>query len=260
MDIVAVGDVHGRADLLERLLEYIYVNLPQVRIIFLGDIIDRGPYSRQAMDLVEHELSRQPASILIQGNHEDLMLRFLDRGSELSRGWHYNGGAATVASYGYEGYEFIGDDGLGRFTDELVCRFLDEHSSHVFMLRNALPCFQTEDYFFVHAGIDPAIPLYEQDPYLMRWDSRPLIAHSRQLPKTVIHGHTITASRQPEVSLSRVNLDSGAYLSNKLTAVLVPEDDVPPSFIVSSGSKGETYSVREIEPVALSGGLVETLR
>ncbi|NOV20304.1 hypothetical protein E5S70_30335 [Ensifer adhaerens] len=65
----AIGDVHGRADLLERLLEHTYVNLPRPRVVFLGDIIDRGPDSRQCMNLVEQELSRQPASVLIQGNH-----------------------------------------------------------------------------------------------------------------------------------------------------------------------------------------------
>ncbi|MCA1408415.1 serine/threonine protein phosphatase [Ensifer sp. IC3342] len=249
MDTVAVGDVHGRADLLERLPEYIYVNLPHVRVVFLGDVIDRGPYSRKALDLVEHELSRQPASVLIQGNHEDLMLRFLDRGSELSRGWHYNGGDATVASYGYDGYEYTGPDGFGRFRDELAVKFLEEHPSHVAMLRNALPCYQTADYFFVHAGIDPDVPLDEQDRYLMRWDSKPLIAHTGRLPKIVAHGHTITESHQPELYESHINLDTGAYMSNKLTALLLPMGDPRPTFIVSSGSKDKAYSVREAEPL-----------
>ncbi|PDT46677.1 hypothetical protein CO661_17395 [Sinorhizobium fredii] len=249
MDTVAIGDVHGRADLLERLLEYLYVNFPRVRMVFLGDIIDRGPYSRQAVDLVENELLRQPASVLIQGNHEDLMLRFLDGGSERSHGWRYNGGDATVASYGYHGYGYTDDEGFGRFRDELAARFSEEHPTLVALLRNAVPCVQTEDYFFVHAGIDPGVPLDEQDPYLMRWDSKPLISHRGRLSKIVVHGHTITESGRPEMFDHRINIDTGAYRTNTLTAVLLPEDGLPATFIVSSGSRAEAYSVREIEPV-----------
>lgn len=252
MDTVAIGDVHGRADLLERLLEYIYVNLPRSRVVFLGDIIDRGPDSRQAMNLVEHELKRQPASVLIQGNHEELLLRFLDKGTAYSRGWRHNGGDATVASYGLQGYEFEDDEGYGRFTDELASKFQEEYSGHVAVLREALPCLQTDDHFFVHAGILPWISLDEQDPYLMRWKSQPLLAHTAHLPKIVIHGHHVTQSHRPEVYKSRVSIDTGAYYSNKLTAVLLPADESPPTFLVSSGSVDTPYLLSEVEPSILS--------
>ncbi|KQW47214.1 MULTISPECIES: metallophosphoesterase [unclassified Ensifer] len=252
MDAVAIGDIHGRADLLERLLEYIYVHLPRSRIVFLGDIIDRGPDSRQAMNLVEHELRRQPTSVLIQGNHEELLLRFLDNGPAYSRGWRYNGGDATVASYGLQGYEYEDDEGYGHFTDELATRFIEEHPTHVAILRKALPCLQTEDHFFVHAGIVPGVSLDEQDPYIMRWKSRPLVSHTGHLPKIVVHGHHITESHRPEVFKSRVGLDTGAYYSNKLTAMLVPDTGAAPIFLVSSGAKDEVYAVKEVQPRVLS--------
>ncbi len=255
MDMIAVGDVHGRADLLERLLEYVYVRFPRSRIVFLGDIIDRGPNSRQAMDLVEHELKRQPASALIQGNHEELLLRFVDQGTAFSRGWRHNGGDATVSSYGLHGYEYEDDDGYSRFRDDLAHRLAEEHAAHISIFRKALPCLQTDDYFFVHAGIVPEVPLDEQDPYMMRWKSQPLLAYRGHLPKIVVHGHSITESHRPEVYKSRVNLDTGAYYSHKLTAMLVPDEGSAPVYFVSSGSPDHAYAVQEVHAHLLSDAL-----
>ncbi|MCY1291633.1 hypothetical protein D9M70_408300 [compost metagenome] len=82
----------------------------------------------------------------------------------------------------------------------------------------------------------------------MRWKSRPILAHTGYLPKTVIHGHHVIESHRPEVYKSRVSLDTGAYYSNKLTAVLLPADKSLATFLVSSGAVGTTYRVDEVEP------------
>lgn len=87
----------------------------------------------------------------------------------------------------------------------------------------------------------------------MRWKSQPLIAYTGRLAETIIHGHVVTDSRLPEIYKSRVGLDTGAYYSNKLSAMLLPDDGSPPFFLVSSGSQNEPYLVQEVQPRLLKG-------
>jgi len=243
MDTIAIGDVHGRADLLEHLLIHIHANHPETRIVFLGDIIDRGPDSRQCLDMVASELKRNPDSKLIMGNHEDLMLRFLDGGSTLSRGWCWNGGLSTVTSYGYAGYDFCGDDNFMYLRDELADRFKSEYPSHVAIMGEAVPYVDLPEYVLVHAGIVPGVAMDQQDPYKLRWDSKSLIAHKDRLRKVVVHGHTITASRMPEIHVNRINVDCGAYESGILCATLLSAE-ASPAFILSQ-RQGRQYKVQD---------------
>ena len=233
MDTIAVGDIHGRADLLERLLEHVHAFHPDARVVFLGDIIDRGPDSKDCLDMVASELARNSASRLIMGNHEDLMLRFVDGGSEWSRSWCWNGGLSTVASYGYKGYDFLDDDDLVCLSDELADILRTEQSSHIAMIRDAVAFLELPNFVLVHAGIDPAFPMDQQNPYKMRWDSKTLIACHDRLPKTVVHGHTITESLLPEIYANRVSIDCGAYKSGVLCAALLSNGERP-SFILST--------------------------
>lgn len=249
MDTIAIGDVHGRADLLEIMLEFSREELGDPRVVFLGDIIDRGPSSRQALDLVQEELRRNPQSVLIQGNHEDLLLRFIDGGADSSRRWHWNGGDQTVASYGISGFGYRDDDGFERFEDELAKVFMEQHRSHLDLIRAAPSFFETQEYFFVHAGIDPLVSLDQQDPYLMRWNGKLLTAYHGPLAKTVVHGHTVTESRYPELHANRINLDTGAYDSNKLSAAWLRRG-IPPTFLTASSLSGEGLMVWETHAAA----------
>lgn len=243
MDTIAVGDIHGRADLLERLLEHVHAFHPNARVVFLGDIIDRGPDSKDCLDMVASELARNSASRLIMGNHEDLMLRFVDGGSKWSRSWCWNGGLSTVASYGYKGYDFHDDDDLVCLSDELADILRKEQSSHIAMIRDAVAILELPEFVLVHAGIDPAFPMDQQDPYKMRWDSKTLIACRDRLPKMVVHGHTVTEAHFPEVHVNRINVDCGAYQSGVLCSTLLSAD-ASPAFILSVVSD-DLYEIQD---------------
>ncbi|MEV4610649.1 serine/threonine protein phosphatase [Neorhizobium sp. LMR1-1-1.1] len=243
MDTIAVGDIHGRADLLERLLKHVYAFHPDARLVFLGDIIDRGPDSKDCLDMVGSELARNPASRLIMGNHEDLMLRFIDGGSASSKVWCWNGGLSTVASYGYKGYDFRLEDEFIYLRDELAEILRIEQASHVAMIRNAAAFLELPEYILVHAGIDPALSMDQQDPYRLRWDSKTLIACRDRLPKTVVHGHTVTESLLPEVHRNRINIDCGACESGILCATVLSEE-ASPAFILSTGGD-DRYEIQD---------------
>jgi serine/threonine protein phosphatase 1 len=234
---IAIGDIHGRADLLEPLLKHIHLNYPDTRVIFLGDVIDRGPDSKDCLDMVESELERNSASSLIMGNHEDLMLRFIDGGTIWSKSWCWNHGLASVASYGYEGYEFRGEDGYMYLRGELAEILATRHQSHVDMIRRAAAFVELPDYILVHAGIVPGVPMGRQDPYQLRWDSKSLIAHRGSLPKRIVHGHTVTAGQLPEIHANRINIDCGAYHSGVLCAALL-SPEASAAFILSKGVDG----------------------
>ncbi|WP_276120044.1 metallophosphoesterase [Pararhizobium qamdonense] len=260
MEIIAIGDVHGRADLLEKQLDFAARKIESYRVLFLGDIIDRGPDSHEAMALVAQELRREASSVLIQGNHEDLMLRFIDRGREFSMNWRYNGGDACVDSYVPMGSAIWGepdDQGPGWFRDELRSVFTDGFPEHVELLRSAKPYVETERYFFTHAGIDPALPLDKQDPYKLRWDGKTLAAYYGPLPKIIVHGHMITDGFLPEVHSNRINVDTGAYASDRLTALRIRPCGTA-SFLMSEGRPGRlSYSVTESQPLAAFGSMPE---
>jgi serine/threonine protein phosphatase 1 len=245
VDAIAIGDIHGRADLLAPLLDYVNRYHTDARLIFLGDIIDRGPASKDCLDMVQAELARNSMSELLLGNHEDMMLRFVDGGSDGSRSWCWNGGLCTVESYGYQGYDFLHEDGYVRLRTELAEFLKSDHSDHVDMIRNAGFYVELPEHVFVHAGIVPGLPMESQDPYQLRWNSKTLAAYHGPLPKTVVYGHMITATFFPERHVNRINIDCGAYESGVLcAAVFSGRSDL--TFILSTEANGKR-EIREID-------------
>jgi serine/threonine protein phosphatase 1 len=239
----AIGDVHGRRDLLSALLAAIRGDAGSrpLRIIFLGDLIDRGPQSRQCLDLVIRTLAEYPGSRLILGNHEEFLLNFLDAGTEreaAARRWFPNGGVATLNSYGFGARDRI---------DTIAERFVRDYPSHIDALRTADWMIESDAYVFVHAGIDPLTPLAGQVPETTRWIRHKFLDFRGALPKTVIHGHTITASSMPELHGNRIAIDTGAVHSGHLTCAVF-DGPAPPRFLATD-DHGTGIKVSEILPL-----------
>jgi serine/threonine protein phosphatase 1 len=202
--IIAIGDVHG----CNRELNLLLGELPvrnDTTIIFLGDYVDRGPDSRGVVDTVL-ELSRRHNVIPLMGNHEELFMEFLSNpGSGRAGTFLFNGGGATLASYGSVD---------GRF---------DIPEEHLEFFKELLLFYETEDYFFVHAGV-PLIPLDELDMSKHRevllWMRDPFLRSDFSWSKVIVHGHTAVVD--VELMPNRINLDTGCALGNMLTAMEFP--------------------------------------
>ncbi|MCQ1839156.1 metallophosphoesterase [Neorhizobium galegae] len=231
--LYAVGDVHGRADLLENLLGAVERDAEAAEaepvIIFLGDIIDRGPDSRRAMDLVQSAISDHPGSSLILGNHDALFRSFINGTytDNLITYWLTQlGGLATIDSY-------LPD--RPRKLDDIQDALVEQFGHHQELLNGSVDKIVTDHFCFVHAGIRPGVPLDEQDPYDLRWIRDDFLSHDLPLERFVVHGHTPTESSFPDVLGNRVCLDTGAYYSGRLTAARFQVDRLD-AFIYSQDS------------------------
>ena len=217
-DIYAIADVHGRADLLEAMLDYIaaasHGQLSKPIVIFLGDLIDRGPHSPKVLDQVALTLNLYPGSRLILGNH-DFYLRELLRGTltdQDAANWMGWGGVATVSAYSdspVPDFKNIASD---------IHRTFPHHAD---LLENALTFMEIGHYCFVHAGIRPGVLLAKQSEDDLRWIRAGFLDHMEAFDHVVIHGHTITQSLRPEIYPNRIALDTGAYRTGRLSAAAI---------------------------------------
>lgn len=219
--IFAIGDIHGCANELRRLLS-ILPTTPDSTLVFLGDYIDRGPASRDVIEEIL-EASERCHVVNLIGNHESMLTDFLeDPESSRAGTFFYNGGGATLASYG---------TGNGEFTIP---------PSHRAFFEGLQLTWQTDDYFFVHAGV-PNVPLAELDPepnrnYLL-WTRKPFLESSFDWQKLIVHGHT--PHPDVEVRPNRINMDTGCVLGNRLSAIELPARRV--HAVKSERKPGRTY-------------------
>lgn len=241
--LYAIGDIHGRRDLLESLLAAIREDAARrkrkPRLVFLGDVIDRGPDSRGTMDLVIAALGEFRGSRLILGNHEEMLLRFVDDDTDRARTrrlWLNNGGMETLVSYGFRAHQSM---------DEIARCFEEDFAGHLAALRAAAWMLKTDLYCFVHGGIDPSLPLAAQDPETTRWIRGEFLNFKDPLPRTVVHGHTPTISSGPEIHVNRIAVDTGAFHSGHLTCAVL-EDDAAPVFL-STSDHGDRVTVSKVE-------------
>ncbi len=225
--VYAVGDVHGRLDLLKQAVDAIFQHAAKFpaalerRIVFLGDYVDRGPDSAGTIEyLLTHRFADFVPTFL-RGNHEQAMLDFFDSPNPDSA-WLNYGGVAALASYGIA----AADRPLSEIRDEMRARMPAMHLD--FLRRTEYRKF-VGDYLFVHAGIRPGIPFERQDPQDFLWIREPFLSEPEIFPsKTerfvfrVVHGHTIT--EYPDVRPNRIGIDTGAYASGVLTVLALWED------------------------------------
>jgi serine/threonine protein phosphatase 1 len=214
--VYAIGDVHGRADMLDDLLWRIKDDagsLHNSKLIFLGDYVDRGPDSRGVIDRLISLGKDHPDAVFLKGNHEALMLEFLADPEDLPH-WLEWGGEETLESYGVDP---TGKDPR-TLAEELSAAMPKSH--HDFLAGLALT-HQEGDYVFVHAGLRPGAPLDEQKEEDLLWIRKRFhnAAPDARPEQVVVHGHTPTD--KPDDAGWRIGVDTGAVYGGMLTAVVL---------------------------------------
>jgi len=217
-----IGDVHGRFDLLNQILEKIETHpVAHANVVMVGDYVDRGDESDKVLSML-HNLDQQLDGLtLLMGNHEEMMLEFLESPESHGRRWLRNGGLQTLASYG-----------IGGLSEAAPNELLKEASER---LRSAMPAGQ-EDWLkalpkqwnqgnlhVVHAGADPNTPMSFQSAATLIWGHPDFFTTPRDDDQWVVHGHTITDQPGPD-GQGRIAVDTGAYYSGILTAALIDPD------------------------------------
>jgi serine/threonine protein phosphatase 1 len=222
--IYAVGDVHGRADLLGALFTRIDADLrafpiPQSVQVFLGDYIDRGPESRQVLDLLIAR-KRRHLMLCLKGNHETFAAQFLSNPSVLSN-WRHIGGCNTLLSYGVTPTASEDPQVQKKIAAAFRKALPDSHRHFIHGLALSLTC---GDFFFAHAGVRPGIPLRQQRRQDLLWIREDFLLHEEDFGKVVVHGHTPTIN--PDVRTNRINIDTGAYATGRLTCLVLEGDQI----------------------------------
>lgn len=203
--IFAIGDVHGCIAKVKDLISIIGMNADRDTLLFVGDYIDRGPDSKGVIDFIL-ELRRKIGNVVcLSGNHEQMFLDYYrnNAGKEL---YLMNGGESTIISYGRAGMK----DG----------RNMNIPESHREFFTTLRTCYETDDYFFVHAGVKPGIPLEKQDPEDMLWIRHEFTDSDADFGKTVVFGHT--PLNEPLVKKNKIGIDTGAVYGGQLTCVELP--------------------------------------
>jgi serine/threonine protein phosphatase 1 len=221
--IYAVGDIHGRLDLLDQLLELIAADDSgrdgaEMEIIFLGDLVDRGPESRGVVERLL-EVSRGPMRVrFLMGNHEEVFIRAVEGDVRALRFLLHIGGRETVLSYGVtaEDYRRLDFEGLAALVTQKVPR------EHVAFLASFEKWIEAGDYLFVHAGLRPGVALADQSMQDLCWIREDFLRHRDSFGKMVVHGHSITDDI--DVRPNRIGIDTGAFASGKLTAIGLEKD------------------------------------
>jgi serine/threonine protein phosphatase 1 len=214
--IYAIGDIHGCVLLLRRLLKRLVddneTRAPcETLFVFLGDYIDRGPDSKGVVDELVTFGARFP-SIFLKGNHEAMCLRFLKDGGEFGR-WASNGGSEALASYGV-----TADVNKLTATEMIRSDFLSRlPTTHLEFFQNLRLSALFGDYFFVHGGVRPGVPLDQQREDDMLWIRGAFLDYGGGYGKIVVHGHT--PEDEPVVKPNRIGIDTGAVFGGRLTAL-----------------------------------------
>ncbi|MDA0996935.1 MAG: metallophosphoesterase [Proteobacteria bacterium] len=221
--LYAIGDIHGRLDLLRRLDRLIAADAlasPADRrlIVFLGDYVDRGPDSAGVIASLINDRPADVETVFLKGNHEDFMLDAIDGGGK-GLTWLMNGGEQTLESYGidagplFDSPERIGEIIRGRLP-----------AAHLGFLRGLKTKHAVGGVYFAHAGVDPDRSLDDQRATDLMWIRDRFLHSGKDLGAVVVHGHTPVLA--PEVFDNRINCDTGAYATDRLTAAVLELDQL----------------------------------
>ena len=220
----AIGDIHGRLDLLEDLLAKIHAELqhhPSVKtlLVFVGDLIDRGPSSAQVIERLRTYQRPGIQPVFLLGNHEEVLLRILGGDAELITKWRWFGGAECLQSYGVDPQQLAHVNE----TEALAIVRSAVPRNHREFLESFVDSCRFGDYFFVHAGIRPGIQIDQQSQADMRWIREPFLLDDTDHGFVVVHGHTIR--EEVEERPNRIGIDTGAYRTGVLTALGIEGSD-----------------------------------
>jgi serine/threonine protein phosphatase 1 len=220
--VYAVGDIHGRHDLFEALTMAIDADDAAAKpadttVILLGDLVDRGADSAGVIALAR-EWQRGRRVRILAGNHEEMFLRSLDE-LEMFRHFLRHGGRETALSFGIDRAAFLAAD------LEEAQQLMRDHvpAADIAFLEGFEDMITVGDYLFVHAGIDPSVPLDAQRQRDLRWIREPFLSHPDSHGLVVVHGHTI--SDEPEDCGNRIGIDTGAFMTGRLTALVLEGSD-----------------------------------
>lgn len=218
--VYAIGDVHGRLDLLDLLIEKIVTDIAERpaaanHMVVLGDLIDRGPNSCGVIDRLKSFVSPGVCLHVLMGNHEEVLLRLLDGESSVLENWLRFGGIETLQSYG------LNVEQIRSKSEEEKLEIIRDvipvsHQSFLLSLQDTV---RIGDYLFVHAGIRPSIALAFQTQTDLRWIRDPFLSDVGDHGFVVVHGHTISEDviERP----NRIGIDTGAYSTGRLTALAI---------------------------------------
>jgi len=241
--VYAIGDIHGRLDLLDLLIDAIEADdaasqKAETTIILLGDLVDRGPQSAEVIERARQWAGRRKVRI-IAGNHEEMFLQSL-RDSDVLKALLRHGGRETLLSYGIE-------PGPPHRVDANAIQALMSQivpPADLEFLAGFEDWVEIGDYAFVHAGILPGVPLAQQLPQDLRWIREPFLSYADAHSHVIVHGHTI--SDQVELRSNRIGIDTGAFRSGRLTALVL--EGTARRIIQTETTEGApSVSVRKVE-------------
>lgn len=222
--IYAIADIHGCADLLQQMFTVIDRDLTTIGSmraihVFLGDYIDRGPESCRTIDLLI-ERGRKHESVFLMGNHESFLFDVLKNPTRLQE-WKQYGGLQTLTSYGLR--PSLNPDPAEQL--DLINQLTLAIPQHQRKFFNSLrPRFVCGDFFFVHAGVKPGVPLANQQEQDLLWIREEFLASEKPFGKYIVHGHTPV--REPDIRFNRANIDTGAYATGNLTLLSIQGDSL----------------------------------
>jgi serine/threonine protein phosphatase 1 len=222
--IYAIGDIHGRLDLLDSVLARIDTDMRVHSVsnaicIFLGDYIDRGPDSKRVLDRLVNYGRTQP-TVCLMGNHEAFLREFL-KNPDVLLNWRHCGGLETLLSYGLAPMSEADARDRRKLASEFDRILPSDHREFLSGLKQYFIC---GDFFFVHAGVRPGICLSKQSEDDLLWIREDFLLSEDHFGKVVVHGHTPVL--EPDVRPNRINIDTGAYATGRLTCLVLEADKI----------------------------------